>query len=92
MQHRDYSEHTAISIDREVRGIVEDNYQRAKSILTEHLDLLNLIAQNLLEKETLDLKDLDRIIADAKPDLLAKILKQKGVMPEEAQGDPEELR
>jgi cell division protease FtsH len=92
MQHRDYSEHTAISIDKEVRGIVEDNYQRAKSILTEHLDLLNLIAQTLLEKETLDLKDLDRIIADAKPDLLAKIQKQKGVMPEEAQGDGEELR
>jgi len=92
MQHRDYSEHTAISIDKEVRGIVEDNYQRAKAILTEHLDLLNLIAQTLLEKETLDLKDLDRIIAEAKPDLLAKIQKQKGVMPEQAQGDNEEPR
>ena len=63
VQHRDYSEQTAISIDREVRSIVEENYQRAKTILTEHLDLLNRIAQTLLEKETLDLKDLDRIIA-----------------------------
>jgi cell division protease FtsH len=92
MQHRDYSEHTAISIDKEVRGIVEENYQRAKAILTEHLDLLNLIARTLLEKETLDLKDLDRIIAEAKPDLLAKIQKQKGVMPGQAQGDIEEPR
>ena len=91
VQHRDYSEHTAISIDKEVRGIVEDNYQRAKAILTEHVDLLARIAQTLLEKETLDLKDLDLIIAEAKPDLLAKIQKQKGTISETAKGKNEEL-
>ena len=53
--------------------------------------LLNLIAQTLLEKETLDLKDLDLIIAQAKPDLLAKILKQKGTISETAKGKNEEL-
>ena len=91
VQHRDYSEHTAISIDKEVRGIVEDNYQRAKTILTEHLDLLNRIAEMLLEKETLDLKDLDRIITEVKPELLARIQKQKGTMPEEAKDENEGL-
>jgi len=91
VQHRDYSEHTAITIDKEVRGLVEENYQRAKTILSEHLDLLNAIAQALLERETLDLKDLDQIIAEVKPDQLAKILKQKGVLPEEAKGGEEEL-
>jgi cell division protease FtsH len=91
MQHRDYSEHTAISIDKEVRGLVEDNYQRAKTILTEHLDLLNAIAQALLERETLDLKDLDQIIAEIKPDQLARILEQRGTLSEEAKGGEEEL-
>jgi cell division protease FtsH len=81
VQHRDYSEHTAISIDREVRALVEDNYQRAKTILSEHIDLLNRIAQALLEKETLDLKDLDQIIAEKDPGLLAIISEQKGVLP-----------
>jgi cell division protease FtsH len=89
VQHRDYSEHTAITIDQEVRGMVEENYQRAKTILTEHLDLLNRVAEMLLEKETLDLKDLDRIIAEVKPELLARIQKQKGRMPEEAKGETE---
>jgi len=58
--------------------------------LTEHVDLLNLIAQTLLEKETLDLKDLDLIIAEAKPELLARIQKQKGTIPETAKGENEE--
>ena len=47
-QHRDYSEQTAINIDTEVRRIVEDNYQRAEGLLTQHLDILTRIAQGLL--------------------------------------------
>jgi len=77
MQHRDYSEQTAIHIDREVRSIVEGNFQRAKALLTEHLDLLKLLAQALLEKETLDLKDLDQLIADNKPEVLDKVQKSR---------------
>jgi cell division protease FtsH len=91
VQHRDYSEHTAICIDKEVRGLVEVNYQRAKAILNEHLDLLNAIAHALLERETLDLKDLDQIIAELKPDQLAKILEERGTLSEEVKGGEEEL-
>ena len=69
-QHRDYSEQTAIHIDEEVRHIVEENYQRAKDILTQHTDLLKLIATALLEKETLDIRDIDKIIGETKPELL----------------------
>ncbi|MCK8604013.1 ATP-dependent zinc metalloprotease FtsH [Syntrophobacteraceae bacterium DRH4] len=69
-QHRDYSEQTAIRIDEEVRSIVEENYQRAKDILTQHIDLLHLIAGALLEKETLDIRDIDRIIGEVKPELI----------------------
>lgn len=72
-QHRDFSEQTAVEIDREVRRIVEDNYQRARGIVQDHLDLLHKIAQALLEKETLDLKDIDAILSEANPELVEKI-------------------
>ncbi len=72
-QHRDYSEATAIRIDEEVRTIIEENYQRAKDILTQHTDLLNLIATALLEKETLDIRDIDKIIGETKPELLKEL-------------------
>ncbi len=70
---RDFSEQTALSIDKEVRRIVEENYQRARVILTEHRPILECIAQMLLEKETLDLKDVDQIINEIEPNLLATL-------------------
>ncbi len=53
-QHRDYSEQTAITIDQEVRSIMEQNYQRAYDVLNDNLDVLHAMAQALLEKETID--------------------------------------
>jgi cell division protease FtsH len=50
----DYSPETAVRIDAEVRRIVMESYERAKSILTEHLNTLHELARTLLEKETLD--------------------------------------
>jgi cell division protease FtsH len=67
-QHRDYSEQTAIKIDEEVRRIVEEAYDTAKKILQEHEDLLHKIAETLIDKETLDGKQIDAIILAAKPD------------------------
>ncbi|MBC7360266.1 MAG: ATP-dependent metallopeptidase FtsH/Yme1/Tma family protein [Desulfacinum sp.] len=67
--HKDYSEKTAIQIDQEVRRIVEENYAKAKNILEEHRDILNAMASALLEKETLDKKDIEEIIASIRPDL-----------------------
>ena len=68
-QHRDYSEKTAISIDEEVRLIVDEAYNTAKGILQEHEDLLHKISETLIEKETLDGKEIDVIIEAAKPGL-----------------------
>ncbi len=51
---RDYSEHTAIEIDREVRRIVEESYQQARSLLAENMKALHAVAERLLEKEVLD--------------------------------------
>ena len=52
--HKDYSEHTAIEIDREVRRIIDDSYQKARQLLTDHAPLLQAVAERLLEKEVLD--------------------------------------
>jgi cell division protease FtsH len=65
-QHRDYSEQTAQTIDREVRDIVERNYRRAKEILTGKLHTLHQLAQALLEYETLDGDEVERIVRGEK--------------------------
>src|SRR3989442_7921963 len=53
-QHRDYSEHTAIAIDKEVHQFVTHAYERAKTILSGNRDALIRIAEALLERESLD--------------------------------------
>ena len=53
-QRADYSEDTAIRIDREVNRIVDSAYERAKTILTEHREVLERLALELLDPETLD--------------------------------------
>ncbi len=53
-RHRDYSEETAKQIDKEIRYIVESGLKKAKDLLTEHKDNLELLATTLVEKETLD--------------------------------------
>jgi cell division protease FtsH len=68
-QHRDYSEQTAIKIDEEVRRIVDEAHDNAKKILKEHEDLLHKIAEALIERETLDGKEIDAIIDATKPNL-----------------------
>jgi len=70
---RDFSEQTALDIDKEVRRIVDENYQRARKILSERPKILESVALSLLEHETLDLKDVDAIINEIEPGLLASI-------------------
>jgi len=61
-QHRDYSEDTAIQIDREVRRIVEEGYQRAWSCLESNRESLVRLAKALLEYETLDSWEIEAIV------------------------------
>ena len=61
-QLQDYSDNTAIEIDAEVRRILTEAYQRAKSLLSENIDLLHVMAEQLLEKEVLDGAQLDEIM------------------------------
>ena len=64
-QRRDYSESTAIDIDREVSGIIFDAYAKAKSLISGHMKALTNIAEALLEKETLDSPQIDALIQAA---------------------------
>ena len=61
-QHRDYSEQTAQTIDREVRDIVERNYRRAHEVLSSKVDILHELAKALLEYETLNGEEVERIV------------------------------
>ena len=58
---QDYSEDTARKIDAEVSKILRRNYERALGILTEHRAKLETMAALLLEKETLDGRDVAEI-------------------------------
>ena len=60
--HKDYSEETAQRIDKEVTRIVSESYNKAKKLLSDHIDILNKIASELLEKEVLNTSELDQII------------------------------
>ena len=63
---RDFSEEFAADLDREVKKIIDGRYEIAKQLLTENRDLLDAIAKELLEKETLDDKDVTDIIIKIK--------------------------
>lgn len=65
--HKDYSEETAKKIDIEVSRIVMTSYETAKKILSDHMELLNRIASELLEKEVLNGAELDEMIGIGKP-------------------------
>jgi cell division protease FtsH len=63
-KHRDYSEHTAVEIDEEVKRIVFDAYHAAKKLLQEKYTLLDAFARKLLEKETMDGPEIEQMIQD----------------------------
>ncbi|MFN8364916.1 MAG: ATP-dependent zinc metalloprotease FtsH [Cloacibacterium normanense] len=56
-----YSEETAKKIDVEIKDIIENQYQRAVTILHENRDKLDALAQKLLEKEVIFREDLEEI-------------------------------
>jgi cell division protease FtsH len=67
--HKDYSEKTAQRIDKEVTRLVSESYEKAKKLLSDHIDILNRIASGLLEKEVLNTVELDEIIQMQKEDV-----------------------
>ena len=61
IRSKDYSERIAQEIDAEVKQIIDESYRVAKGILDTHRDKLKLIAESLLEYETLDGKQVEEI-------------------------------
>lgn len=62
MREKDYSESTAILIDEEVRRIVDSCFKRAHELLSQHRDKLKLLSERLLEKETLEAKEVRELV------------------------------
>lgn len=61
-QHKDYSEATAEKIDGEIESILNSCMKESKDIIAEHRDQLDLIAEKLVEKETLDDMEIRELI------------------------------
>ncbi|KUP04549.1 cell division protein FtsH [Bacillus coahuilensis p1.1.43] len=73
---QNYSDKIAYDIDTEIQRIIKESYERAKQILTKHKDKLNLIANTLLEVETLDAQQI-------------KHLHEQGTLPERKVSSPD---
>lgn len=63
----DYSEEIARMIDDEIRRIVEDAHDRARAVLTEHVDDLRRLADILIEYETIDRDQFQRLLGGEEP-------------------------
>jgi cell division protease FtsH len=59
---RDVSDEMALEIDREIKRLITENYERTKRVLTEHMVILKALAESLLEKEVLEALEIDQII------------------------------
>lgn len=62
--HPDYSDQVAFEIDQEIRRIINDAHNEAKRILTENRDKLDRIAKHLIEVETMEKQELEKLLAD----------------------------
>ena len=67
---KNFSEHTAMMIDEEIRSMLEDSYQRALRILGESREKLELLTRELLEKEVLNDKEIYQLMDLPLPDVL----------------------
>lgn len=59
---RDYSEQVAFEIDEEMKRIVDAKYEEAKELLSSNRDMLEAIAKELLDKETIDAEEFQDIM------------------------------
>jgi cell division protease FtsH len=61
------SDETALSIDKEVRSIIDECYEKARSILEEHRGKMDMMADALMQYETIDSEQIDAIMEGKKP-------------------------
>jgi len=58
VQRREVSEHTAQQVDQEIKRVLDEAHEHARTLVAEHRDLLEIFAQALLDRETLDADDI----------------------------------
>lgn len=80
---KNYSEHVASEIDREVRNIVDKAYDKAKTLLEEHVDKLHVIAEALLKYETISGEEFKIAYDEGIEALTEKVESVKGKIEEE---------
>ncbi len=61
-EHKNYSEEVAQLIDEEVRAIITAAYERARGVLIRNLDVLHALASRLIEVETIDRSEFERLV------------------------------
>src|SRR5437588_12460261 len=83
-QHQDYSEATAVEIDREVRRILDKAYKTAHEIVSNNKSSLDRIARKLLERETLEGWEVNDILREETGN---DYLKMKEYYPEQSPGE-----
>ncbi len=69
-EQKNYSEKTAEAIDEEIRRLIDEGYAKAIAAIKEHRKILDHLAQALIKIETLDGKNLERLLSGEPPDFL----------------------
>jgi cell division protease FtsH len=64
----DYSEEIAREIDDEIRRVIEEAHERARKVLQQHMDELHQISALLIERETIDKDQFERLLAGEAPE------------------------
>ncbi|MGB4015324.1 MAG: hypothetical protein WBL47_05825, partial [Bacilli bacterium] len=62
MKDKNFSDQVALEIDQAIREIIDECYEKAKKILVDNKDLLKLIAEHLIEIETLTKEDIYELV------------------------------
>ena len=82
----DFSEKLASLADEEIMSILNDNYKRAKQILTDKIEILHEMAKLLMERETIYKEEVDMVMAGKKTEEIVKLMDEK----DKAQKEKEE--
>ncbi|HCG94082.1 MAG TPA: ATP-dependent metalloprotease [Halieaceae bacterium] len=61
------SDETALAIDKEVRSIIDECYEKARNLLEEHRSKMDIMAEALMQYETIDAEQIDAIMEGRKP-------------------------
>jgi cell division protease FtsH len=88
-EQRDYSDSVAEEIDTEVRMIVNDAYNKAKTVLTTHRDKLELVAKRLIEIETIDTKEFESLMSNGQPPTSSEPSEQAKQSPKKSKSEPD---